>query len=174
MQKMVFPTEALYQGFDVVPLMWKMLYASVPDWQAAGVVKRNDSFGFVAAKPRAMVDWAEAWDDFDELIWFGIGWGPEAQRYMRNAARKIRASARIGRPTLYLVENKFKLWANPIDGDCEDYHSDFPWGGAAAVRKRQLTGTSALTQEQDDAVSHMGGAFLDNILLTISKSLEAA
>ena len=161
------PTFVEYHDINLAGEVSKLLRHTTPQWAADGLIKSNDSFGMAMAK--IMTDgeyYADCWDNPYELIWFAAGWGPEAERYMANAIRKMRASAREGVDSLDLLEHKPRLFRDEVGserGDREHQWGDFPWGGAAYTNfgdKRLLTAVSCLKQQEDHWVALMLGGFM--------------
>lgn len=141
-------------GKSLVSILGDMLALTIPRLMVGGIVKNKDSFGVAVADLRYTGNFRSVWDQPDKLIGFVYGWGPEKDKYISNAARKIRAAARTSQDTLWIVQNCPELFE-----DVDSPDGDFPWGGATHVRG-ELVGVSALTQEEDDWVARMIGGFL--------------
>lgn len=145
---------------------WSRLQALPND---GTLVKPNDSFGFAMAKPDA-VDGGN-WDDPYDFVWFVAGWGPEGNRYIANAVRKLRALLRTGHDTLQLrlrFPEYFKDQVGSSSGANRFEWGDFADGGAKLVSVGYLRlpcAVSALREVEDDSVAgtiggHIGATML--------------
>ncbi len=130
----------------------------------AGLIKASESFGFAMAAPRLEVqpDFRYAWDNPLEFIWFVGGWGPERDRYIANAVRKLRPMFRQGEiSTLemrFFAPEGFVDKVDSVDEDGNFPWGDFPWGGAVSCVLGSLLlegATSCLKETEDDPVSHL-------------------
>lgn len=164
-----FPNEQLLapmEGREGEPInlgsIVHMMRGSIDYWATMGLIKPNDSFGFAMAEPNG--DWHEVWDDPYALTWLVGGWGPDRDRYVANAVRKMRAAARAGvndtlemrlEPSSDLVES-FRDVVASVEPDGTFLWGDFPWGGAVYQDYGPLNllgAVSALSEEEDHAVA---------------------
>lgn len=132
-----------------------------------GVIKPQDSFGFAMMTPIQNDDleaWISEWNHPYAYTWFVGGWGPDGNRYIANAVRKIRPLLRrcMEFSTLDMVlhgrPGKFQDIVDQIDGNGNFPWGDFPYGGAARVSYGpvQLIGAcSAFTQFEDHLVTEL-------------------
>jgi hypothetical protein len=95
----------------------------------------EQSFGFAMMAPMWGEEpdaWAYKWDNPHEYIWFAGGWGPDRDRYVANAVRKIRPLLRcdLESSTQHMVLNKRSdLFRDTVDQTNDD--GDFEWGDFA-------------------------------------------
>ncbi len=127
----------------------------------------SDSFGFAMASPQTSCStFHESWDDPSKLVWFVGGWGPNRDRYIANAARKLRALARPMRRTCWESTLEIRM-SNPDhfqevvetqNNDGTFSWGDFPYGGAASLRLGNLWlagACSAFSQVEDQIVTSL-------------------
>ena len=149
---------------------WRPILSAMMD---NGVLKQNKSFGFAMMPPmwhderNEREPWTYKWDNPYEYTWFVGGWGPDRDRYIANAVRKIRPLLRLDMydSTLEMVdlaqpEQMFQDVVGQTDDNGNFPLGDFPHGGAVEIRRKSLTlvvACSAYTAEQDDLVSNMVG-----------------
>lgn len=135
---------------------------------AAGLVKSNESFGFAMTQPFPKVigeDDEYSWDEPSEFVWFVGGWGPDRDRYIANAIRKLRPLLRNGAsyddPLFSTLDIRFyqsDFFADRVDSQDDDGNfpwGDFPWGGAVLISfdETALVGAvSGLSEIEDDFV----------------------
>ncbi len=146
-------------------------YDTVQVLAASGLVKANESFGFAMAEPNDDFD-AELWDKPEEFVWFVGGWGPDRDRYIANAIRKMRALLRPHEviagygsmgcdSTLELRFDFPEYFRDKVDSQNEVGTfpwGDFPWGGAAFVQMGDLIlagAVSALSEIEDDLTARL-------------------
>lgn len=191
MDMSTFPREQTYVCDDGETVYMRDLllsHKSVLDTMAEiGLIKENDSFGFAMLEPMAGdVDWpVEHWDQPEQYVWFAGGWGPDRERYIANAVRKLRPLVRqvdgdieeLG--TLGMRVNGsddfFRDVVESQEPDGSFAWGDFPWGGATLVPYGNDVGTnglilagacSAFTEIEDDTVTKLVlGAVAKPILL---------
>lgn len=143
------------------------LREAVDSWAQTGYVKKNTSCGFAAAHPDSFSDW----DDPYKSTWFVAGWGPDADQYIANAVRKIRAVLRTRKDTLALRLTAPELFQDPVESKQADGGfpwGDFPWGGGTLVSVGNIVipcAVSALWEVEDDAVAKAIGAFVATDML---------
>lgn len=167
----VLPTVQAYispggNGLDVVAFLEEQVRPVISLLMTNGQIRDVDSFGFAMAMPlhRSMVTDMPAvlsfggWDDPEELTWLTWGWGPNRDRYVANAVRKMRYSARTLDDSIVTQEDPGSI-DTPVDSAAEDGSfpwGDFPWGGAAYVDVEEMAflgASSALTQREDHHVT---------------------
>lgn len=141
-------------------------------WARDGLVKEHQSFGFAIAHPNPHRPvHLDDRDDPYSIIWFVVGWGDEADRYVANAVRKLRPALRYQEDTLKLRifrPDVFRDVVPSVDKDGNFPWGDFPWGGATFVRVGDLIlpcAVSCLKEVEDDAAAktiggHIGSAML--------------
>jgi len=128
---------------------------------SSGLIKPNESFGFAMMAPA--IDPGPApeglWDKPEEFVWFVGGWGPQRDRYIANAIRKIRPLVRTGYGSSlemrFYAQGLFEDKVESSDADGSYPWGDFPWGGAveAMYGNLSLTGAvSCLTEIEDDTI----------------------
>lgn len=135
------------------------LRTTIDEMMERGLIAKKDSFGFAMAVPA--VTYKSSWDNPERLIWFVVGWGPDGDRYIANAVRKIRAAAREGWNTQALRLNGSYRFQDEIES--QDENGNFPWGdfpfdGAVYVDSlagRLLGAVSAFPKEQDPIVASL-------------------
>ena len=140
----------------------------VDDMARAGLIKANMSFGCAFAKPAEELSWVgyEDWNDPYSFVWFVAGWGPDRDRYIANAVRKLRASLREDKDTLTLrikCPGAFVDVVNSVDEDGSFPWGDFPWGGATFVHVGDIvipTAVSCLREVEDDAIAKLLGGLV--------------
>lgn len=143
-----------------------------------GLVRANDSFGFAMAAPMWGEDLenrlagGDFWDYPQDFVWFVHGWGPDRDRYIANAIRKMRALLRPHRiaegwgplTSDSTLEMRFDLpgaFRDKVDQQNPDGTfpwGDFPWGGAVRVDMGMLMLTGAvscLSEIEDDMVARL-------------------
>lgn len=129
------------------------------------LIKYNRSFGFAASYPVMPGFTWDNWDDPHDFVWFVCGWGPEGDRYIANAVRKLRPALRHGKDTMELrltQPNAFERTVESQEADGSFAWGDFPWGGACLVNFGGVIypmSVSCLREVEDDAVSKMIGGF---------------
>lgn len=122
-----------------------------------GLVTETESFGFAMAEPNH----TQAWDDSSQLIWMTAGWGSDKDRYVANAARKMRVASRLGDNSIGVQRHGTNTPVQSQEPDGTFAWGDFPYGGAVWSENRFISGVtllgavSALTQQEDDAVASM-------------------
>lgn len=192
------PTEQSYSGaertLDLRKEALTLLKPLVDGGIAQKRYQRTDSFGFALAAPSLpgtiMIPWAD-WDDPNELVWLVGGWGPQKNRVIANAARKLRACARLGEDTLpvamradvhdpfldAITDDEWELEGELITADPNHRlfrYGDFGYGGAASVTVCDVIlmgGVSGVTQQEDHiVVRHL----LDELALMIWKADNAS
>lgn len=131
------------------------------------LVKANDSFGFAMLEPTIQRDLSSLIhfvDDPYSFVWFVGGWGPNRDKYIANAVRKLYPL--IGRPqyasTLDMrFDRSEKPFPNPVESQNEDGTfpwGSFPWAGASVQTygSLHLVGSvSALKEIQDHTVANL-------------------
>jgi len=140
---------------------------------AHGLVRDNEdsSFGFAMAEPS--IKWSHIlsnWDDPEKFVWFVGGWGPERDRFIANAIRKMRAMLRIINESRLMEEDfstlRVRFWNQKAFKDIvpdknEDGTfpwGDFPWGGAVLQhmgRLKLMGAVSCLTEIEDDFMAKL-------------------
>jgi hypothetical protein len=138
-------------------------YTPVAALAREGLVKHNDSFGFAMATPMdtdTYYDVVKLWDDPEQFTWFVGGWGPNKDRYIANAVRKMRALLREKADTLDLRFNNPGSFRDKIESVVNGTYpwGDFPWGGACFVTMGDLVlagAISCLSEIQDDFVTRL-------------------
>ncbi len=147
-------------------------------WERTSMIIANDSFGFAMANP--FVDVSLLWDDPYKFTWFTSGWGPDADRYIANAVRKLRAALRLGRDTLDLRITDPNAFIDIVDEQEPDGSfewGDFPWGGATFVRVGDLvlpSAVSCLNEVEDDVVAKTISGHVGAKMLKLRDSAEFA
>lgn len=147
------------------------LRPTINQWAADGLIKANDSFGFAAAHIDSKSGWS--WDHPEQFIWFVIGWGPEGDRYIANAVRKLRPTLRINRDTLMLRVESPRLFRETVDSTSADGSypwGDFPWGGGTLVPVGPLVipcAVSGLREREDDWVAKTIGGLIGTTMLSL-------
>lgn len=157
-----FPTERLYgapgKKCNLASVIWPI--RTFVDDLGRGetpLVEKNLSFGFAMADPWR--DYYSAWNSPYELVWFVGGWGPERDRYIANAVRKLRASARTQYNTLELRLRASELFRGAVESQEPDgafAWGDYPWGGAVFLPFGGVTllgAVSGLSEDEDAAIA---------------------
>lgn len=106
-------------------------------------------------------------DDPQQLIWFVYGWGPDKDRYIANAARKLRFSAREMVDSFDATQMLDLVGVKKVEDDGSFAWGDFPYGGAAFYDFdgfSLLGACSGLTQREDHHVTNMILAMVVNEL----------
>lgn len=162
----VFPTTYEYTGtngttVELADMILDMKYM-IELLAQLGVIRDTiGSFGFAVSflEPHELEN---LYDDPGSFVGIVGGWGDEQHRYIANAIRKMRASARTGSDTLEMVEAgaklDFDLFTDRVESEVK---GAFPWGdfahgGAAFVSfgdRTMLVAASFVTAEQDDLVA---------------------
>jgi hypothetical protein len=150
-------------------------------WEQIKLVKPNKSFslGFAAARPKLNPVRPE-WDDPYDFVWFVAGWGPDGDRYIANAVRKLRPSLRTGRDTLDLRLAKSDQFEDVVESavDGKFPWGDFPYGGATIVRTGNIILPCAVSGfhevEDDTAAKAIGGRIGSTMLQMDYPELFAA
>jgi len=141
---------------------------TIDEMMRAGVIDTRESFGFALATPD--IDLTEVWDDPTKLIGLVVGWGPDADRYIANACRKIRPAAREGMDSEFLRmarKEQFCDVVESVEDDGSFAWGDFPYDGAAytGVQGRVLLGAvSAFPKEQDPIVARLITGFIGHAM----------
>jgi hypothetical protein len=143
-------------------------YDAIMGLAAADLVRSNDSFGFVMAQPLFwnIQQLNRIWDDPDQFVWFAGGWGEDKERYIANAARKMRPLLRLNRAgfqhtsTLQMRLDGPSHFEDTVPSSDNGVYpwGDFPYGGAVIVQMGNLYmvgAVSALTQIEDDKVARL-------------------
>lgn len=145
-------------------------YDAVQALAGSGLVKAKESFGFAMLAPIWEDDpfpEDDFWDKPEEFTWFVGGWGPDRDKYIANAVRKLRPLVRVGMTdegvdsTLCMRFENPSLFQDPVDSVNDDGTfpwGDFPWGGAAAVIMGPLTvagAVSTFSEIEDDMVARL-------------------
>ena len=102
---LTFPTHYDCYGKNLASRVWQLLGEAVPQWQSSGLLDKNNGFGVAVANPKFAGHFSHVWNSPIDLVGFVVSWGPEGERYVANAIRKMRATARTGQNTLSLVQN---------------------------------------------------------------------
>ena len=160
-----FPTECLYgapgKKCNLATLMEPIwTYVNHLASLESPLVEDNLSFGFAMANPWTVsFRYGMAWNNPYELVWFVGGWGPERERYIANAVRKLRPAARTGRDTLELRHHSSGLFRDMVDSHEEDGSfawGDYPYGGAVYLSfegVKLLGSVSGLSEDEDAAIA---------------------
>ena len=143
-------------------------HATIDNLSAAGKVHAGDSFGFAMAEPLLEGDPDDAlcsWNNPKEYVWFVGGWGPERNRYVANAIRKLRPLLRHDEAfsTLELrLNGETGAFRDPVESASVDpgkfLWGDFPYGGAVIrdMGVLMMVGAcSGFTELEDDMVTGM-------------------
>lgn len=173
------PTEALYgpDGAQVnLATVVTGLRAATYELGRHELVKPVKSFGFAAAHagdPKAL-----DWNDPYSFAWFVAGWGPDRDRYIANAMRKLRATLRARRSTLELRERGGKAFKKRVRSQEKDGSfkwGDFPWGGAVLTNVGGIiipTAVSTYLEVEDHAVALLAGGLIGGRMLQLDKPDE--
>ncbi|MFZ1250004.1 MAG: hypothetical protein WAR37_00945 [Candidatus Microsaccharimonas sp.] len=170
----VFPQEQHYVLADGTVLEMKQTletyYEVFQQLVAQGLLNGNDNFGFAMAKPVEELDFKlhKHHNKPDKFVWFVGGWGPNRDRYIANAIRKMRPLLRpepdmpiVDTSTLDFRFNDPKHFRKVVDSEQEEgvyQWGDFPYGGAVLAQYGPLIligATSGFTEMQDDMVTRM-------------------
>ena len=167
------PREAIHGGFDLAEVALSMR-AGIDELVRHGVVRPHASFGYAAGLPRRHAGPVPNWDDPTQLVWFVGGWGPELERYVANAVRKLRALFRTGKDTLELRINDPDAFQDIVASAEEDGSfewGDFPFGGATFVHSGEIfipMSVSCLREVEDDAVAKALGGMVGAQMLKVN------
>jgi hypothetical protein len=160
-----------FVGLTNVASVIMTLRGAVDELARVGLVRQTQSFGFAAATPSSdpLMEWE--WDNPYQFTWFVAGWGPERDRFIANAVRKLRACLRTDMDTLTLRIKKPFDFQDVVDS-VDEYGNfpwgDYAWGGATFVRAGHFVipcAVSCLAEVEDDAVAKLMGGLLGNSLL---------
>lgn len=119
----------------------------IPSLIGSGLIEPDTprySFGFAMA----VIDQNErigAWNDYQKLTLFVIGWGDDTYKVIANAVRKLRFSARTGLDSYEAVgvNGPTGRVNNPVDSvelDGSFAWGDFPYGGAVFLEAPIVNG----------------------------------
>lgn len=133
------------------------------------------SFGFAMADPFAAMSpdgYQHLYQDPHKLVWLVGGWGPDRDRYIANAIRKMRAAARTGLDTLLLAtqeqpEAVFENFSSQSSATAR-YEEEYGFGGATFGYYRGrclLFSVSTYPQEHDPVASLLVGSVIAAHLL---------
>lgn len=136
----------------------------------SGLIDPSRSFGFAMAEPGSGKKYSSwYWDDPETFVWFVGGWGPDRDRCIANAIRKMRPEMRQN------LQSDPRKWVSTLDmrfndPECfrEEVRSvnpngsfswgDFAWGGAVTIVWRELVlsgAVSGLTEFEDDSTAEL-------------------
>jgi hypothetical protein len=90
------------------------------------------------------------------------GWGPEADRYIANAVRKLRLT-RFGMDTLSLTGVDTEEVVESVDDEGRFPWGDFPYGGAVRLTMgtvRPWVAASAFKQDEDVIAASLVGSVI--------------
>lgn len=155
--------------YDVFHQYRRMIEMQMQD----GLIKQKDSFGFAMAHPQWHDDredygiWTDedVWDKPEKFVWFVAGWGPECDRYIANAIRKLRPLLRLYVGRHHGGTLGIKLFGGEGFQDKVDLKNepegtfswgDFPRGGAVYAQLGPLVlpvAVSALSETEDDSMA---------------------
>lgn len=152
------------------------LRASVYEMGRHRLVKPVKSFGFAAAHPGdpSALDWKDPY----EFTWFVAGWGPDKDRYIANAVRKLRPTLRTKRSTLDLRMRGGKAFKKRVasqESDGSFKWGDFPWGGGVLANVGDIiipVAVSTFLEVEDDAVAMLAGGLIGGRMLQLDKPDE--
>jgi hypothetical protein len=170
------PRESLYEDTINLASVVLSMRPSIEDWATSGLVKPNNSFGFAMAFANENIPW----DSPEAFVSFVVGWGPEGDRYIANAVRKLRAALRERLDTLTMrleFPEKFQDNVESQEADGSFAWGDFPWGGATFVNVGDLTlpcSVSALKEVEDDAAAKSIGGHIGAAMLKVRNPKEFA
>ena len=162
-----FPTNAVYDdGEGVVVDMTELMERLKPSIESmvGTVVKETESFGFAMGVPMwDDYNLDDKWDNPQEFVWFVYGWGPERDRYIANAIRKMRPLLRTfaNDSTLSLrFYGDSSLFRDIVESEVSGIFpwGDFPWGGAVIMQYDELTLTGSVScykEIEDDIVTRL-------------------
>lgn len=169
-----FPRTLLYDGSEK-SFFFEELNQTIQDIMyflgVLGVVKRVDSFGFAVAVSDIAIDSSLEGsieiDDPSTYVAFVGGWGPEQDRYIANAIRKMRASLDSDEnDTIKITQDGVNEHYNTVESVDENGNfpwGNFAWGGSAYVafgNYNHLVSVSALKQDEDDVASSIIGKLI--------------
>ena len=163
-------------------------YDAIQALAAAGLIKANESFGFAMLRPTLVEDYiaTNSWDKPEEFVWFVGGWGPDRDRYIANAIRKLRPLFRL---TLSALEGDqlfttldIRFWrpsyfedvVEQMNDDGTFPWGDFPWGGAVSESFGEMWligAVSCLTEIEDDFIAKLILGGLGKLIVTGNKLL---
>jgi len=158
----------------LVPLMQRPLESM----EQYTLVKPHSSFGCAFAKPGPAGEMQWNWDDPYDFTYFVAGWGPDRERYIANAVRKLRATLREDMDTLLMRISNPGAFQDPVDSVDEDGNfpwGDFPWGGATFVHVGDMvipSAVSSLLEVEDDFVAKLLGGLVGATILKQAKPNE--
>lgn len=174
-----FPREALYgpadgKQVDLAQIVLG-LRPTFDDWGGQGLIDQTDSFGFAMAKPD--IDFSTLWIDPYQYVWFVAGWGPEGDRYIANAVRKLRPLLREGNDTLAIRQwlhgdRHFENVVNSQEPDGSFRWGDFPWGGATNLHmgNHELhAAVSCYKEVEDDPAAKVAAALVGMTMLKLDE-----
>ena len=157
-------------------------YEVIQTLVANGLIRANESFGFAMAIPQlgeTLIN-IDDWDDPSKFVWFVYGWGPDKDRYIANAVRKMRASLRTGDSTLDIRYYTPDAFQDVVDSKANNGGTfpwgDFPWGGAVFVdvfEVNLLLAISCLHEIEDDTASRLIGGSLGKLIAIGNGLVEA-
>lgn len=171
------PSEETYVCRDGSKINLKAVLKShrdaIESLATVGLIRDNPSFGFAMVRPihqhETLPD--DFWDQPEQFVFFVGGWGPERERYIADAVRKLRPLLRLrdtdheelfGLDTLDLRLGRHRdFFRDVVKSDNED--GSFPWGDFAKgggvvvpLGEWALPGAvSGLTELQDDSVAKL-------------------
>lgn len=183
----LLPTECMFEGetgfIDLAVIPMKMRGA-VESLASSGMIKANDSFGCAVGRI-GHTRTTNFWDDPFEFVMFVEGWGPERDRYIANAVRKMRAGLREGMDTLLMRTDAiregiprslhFRDIVESKEKDGSFKWGDFPWGGFTFTQVGYLlvpASVSCLYEVEDDALSRFIGGSVGAEMLKLSRPDE--
>lgn len=152
----------------------RQLKPAIEALMQTGHIKSTKSFGF-AMTPLQWQGYALdfGWNTPRQLVWFVYGWGPERNRYIANAVRKLRPLVREDADsTLEMRYRKPDLFRDVVpstDGAGNFPWGDFGYGGAVKAKVGPLIlrgGISCFAQIEDDAAARLLLGLLGNKILT--------
>lgn len=178
----ILPFEQIYTCVDGSKIdMSEFLerhYEAIQALASTGLIKSNESFGFAMAAPRfgrlGQDDMAPPsyWDEPEKFVWFVGGWGPESERYIANAVRKLRALKRYFDESSFLgtevnssLDMRFITWEKSFQDEVPSTvdgvfpWGDFPYGGAVRLRVGDVMtldgAVSALSEIEDESIARL-------------------
>ena len=143
---------------------------------ATGLVKPHESFGFAMEAPRLIKDGfgRVEWNDPEKFVWFVGGWGPDRDRFIANAVRKMRPLLRSfldktwDGPAFMAAPSTLAIRMEIPDYFCSKVRSrnqdgtfswgDFPYGGAVSVPMGRYLfngAVSCMTEIEDDLIARL-------------------
>jgi hypothetical protein len=173
---------AMYGTDDLAALVMEM-GTTITDWARLGIITPSDSFGFAAAHPRSelVIPASDGrWNNPYKFVWFVVGWGPDGDRYIANAVRKLRPLLRTSKDTLELRLDTSLNFRNVVQSvvDGKFPWGDFPHGGGTLVRTGSIIIPCAADGfpevENDFVAKTMGGRIGATMLQTDCPELFAA